>query len=411
MAPVRMGRWTEVNRGDDRMHVVMTYPAHLALRGGDWAAAARRSGVDVTEIVLSSSLGTPPLPTIPWMAQLASRRYALQLPATKKQRKRKKRLLDRVTEAMNVVSNHHGTVDILHTHSAELATFAESIASELEIPHVHTPSHSDDETAIVEVSDGADLVRCRPGDQSPRGLSEMADERIRVIPTPIDFSIDGADTQLSAVDDAETALTSPGEPWLAAIRPRKIVWRGDVAGDEALSMIHTFAKLRFTGTQLELVGRDDVDHEIPELAQRLGLEGRLLVRPTGTPREMAQLIAESDLLIVGDDDALLEREVMTAALLGTAVVTPDTPTYRELVTRELGAIVPPGVPDALIRAVRRTSMVDVHDPVAMTARASRHTLASVGALLADAYHELVFGEARPGSELRLIETDRRQIAS
>ena len=399
--------------GQSNMHVVMTYPAHLALRGGDWAAAARRGGADVTEVVLADTLGTPAHPTVPWLAQPASRRYVIELPPARKPRKYAKRLDERIREALNIVADHHGAIDLLHTHSAAHSTFASRVVADLELPHLHSDESGKPNTSSFgDVYEAADVIRTFAGDHTAHSLPDAHRDRLRSIPTPIDSSVEGAERQLAALGGADSPLASPGEPWLAAIRPRKIVWRGNLASDEALTMVNAFAALRFTGTQLDMVGRDDADHEIKNLAVRLGLEGRLVVRPTGTPREMAQIIAQSDILVIGDNDPLLEREAMTALLLGTPVVTPSSVTYDELINTDLGAIVDPGDTEGVVLAIRQVAVVDVHNRRAMTARASRHTLAAVGSVLADVYHELAYGEARPVPKMRVIDgTDGRQIAS
>ncbi len=391
------------------MHVAMTYPEDTALRGGNWAAAARCGGADVTEIVFVDRLSSPPLPTISWMTQTASRRYMIEIPQVRTRRRRARKLAERTGAAIDVIAGQHGAVDVLHTHGAVGSEFAVRLDSVVTLPRVHTGDAGDAASWQDAGIEHADLIRTWRGHSHGESLPEAFRDRLRGIPTPLDFSVDGATPLLARVPDP-TPVEASGPPWLAALRPLRIVWRGDLISPEAEAMVDAFAELHFTGTRLEMIGDHLESSKLPDLGCRLGLDGRLIGRATGAPEEMADLISRADLLVVGSTQPLFEREAMTALMLGTPVVAPRTAVYDELVTRACGAVVDANDPAALVAAIRQTALGEVHDHHEMATHAARHALPAVGSLLADAYHELTTGKARPRPGIHVVD-DERQIAS
>jgi teichuronic acid biosynthesis glycosyltransferase TuaC len=140
------------------------------------------------------------------------------------------------------------------------------------------------------------------------------------------------------------ARSSPSRP--------QVLFVGRISRDKGVDvLLRAFAQLARNDLTLRLVGPGAGDLDPVREAARLGIATRVLVDPEMPQAELAQVYAEASCTVLPSLHEGFGIVLVESLLVGRPVVGTDVGGIREIVTPDVGGLVPPGDPTALAAAI------------------------------------------------------------
>lgn len=284
-----------------------------------------------------------------------------------------------------------GRPDVVHAHVFEAGLPALAIAARLRLPLVVTEHHTGFCTgslprlAILK----ARTVFRRAARVLPvsAGLREGlvasgVTARFTVVPNAIDLELFTPPPALEERVEDEGRLLFVG-----ALIPRK-----NVAA--LLEAVARLAPAR-PALSVDVVGEGPERGALERLAGELGLGGRVRFHPFRPKAELAGLMRRARLLALPSHMETQGCVLLEAMACGTPVVATAVGGVTEVVTPDVGRLVPPGDSAALAHAIDEVLSIPWRRELLATRVASRFGHEAVGAAIHRVYEEVVQSDAPP----------------
>lgn len=135
--------------------------------------------------------------------------------------------------------------------------------------------------------------------------------------------------------------------------PPRVLFVGQISRAKGIDLLlQAFGVLGVEGATLELVGPRAEDLELDKEIDRFGLNGRVTVTGELAQADLPERYAASHLVVLPSRAEGLPCVLVEALLVGRPVIAADVGGVRELVTSDVGALIPPEDTSALTNAMR-----------------------------------------------------------
>jgi glycosyltransferase involved in cell wall biosynthesis len=287
--------------------------------------------------------------------------------------------------------------EVIHAHSFLSALPALVLGKRLGVPVAYTehwtiflPENPAELTAPMRLAAraalrGADIVLPVSDDLGQALLALEPKARIRVVPNVVDERV-----------------FAPGALRETNAAPRRLLTAGllDTERKGVDLLLEALARLpQPDGIVLDVVGDGSLRLRYEALAERLGLGDAVTFRGLKPKTQLAALMREADLFVLGSRYENNPCVVLEAMACGLPVVATRVGGLPEVVDDRSGLLSEPGDPASLAACITE-ALERQFDRAAIARRArERYGTAAIGSTLADAYDEVTRRRA-PGSERR-----------